>query len=68
MATHQVNFSSKRTASPMYDMVMINATRRICADIPDLNCTITPEEVRITGELNDSDYTQYRRFISGGEQ
>lgn len=68
MNTKHVDFKTKRTGSNMYDLIMVNATKRICNDIPDLNCSITDEEIRIFGDLSESDYAQYRKFISGGEQ
>ena len=59
MGMHPIDYKVARTGSRLFDIVMINAAKRICTDLPGISYEVAPKEIRITGELNDEDYEKY---------
>ena len=68
MGMHQIDYKVMRTGSRLFDIVMINAAKRICTDLPGISYEVAPKEIRITGELNDEDYAKYEKFMFGGDE
>ncbi len=64
---HNVDFTIPRTGSRLFDLVMINAAKRLCTDLPKLSYAVTEREIRITGELNDEEFVKYEDFMTGGD-
>lgn len=64
---HTVDFTIPRTGSRLFDLVMINAAKRLCTDLPKLSYEVKEREIRITGELNDEEFVKYEEFMTGGD-
>ena len=64
---HNVDFTIPRTGSRLFDLVMINAAKRLCTDLPKLSYEVKEREIRITGELNDEEFVKYEEFMTGGD-
>ena len=65
MAMHPIEYKVARTGSRLFDTVMVNAAKRICATLPGLSYEESESELRITGELNDADWARYEEFMFG---
>lgn len=68
MAMHQVDYEVLRSGSKLFDIVMMNAAKKLCEDLPGLSYAMDEKAIRITGELDDGDYEKYLDFMFGGEE
>ena len=64
---HSVDFTIPRTGSRLFDLVMINAAKRLCTDLPKLSYEVQEKAIHITGELNDEEFEKYEEFMTGGD-
>lgn len=67
MDTHKVAYKVFRTGSKLFDIVIINAAKKVCEDIPGLNYEVTEKEICISGELDDEGYAKYQEFMLNNE-
>lgn len=67
MVTHKVDHNILRTGSRLFDLVMGNAAKKLCDDLPGLNYSMEEKVIHIYGELNDEDYKKFQTFMSAGE-
>lgn len=67
MAMHTVDYKIPRTGSRLFDLVMVNAAKRLCMDLPKLKYEVQEKVIYISGELNDEEFEQYEKFMTGGD-
>ena len=59
MEMHKIDYEIKLTGSQLFDVVMYNTAKKLCADFPGLSFEYNENIIRIYGELNDYWYEKY---------
>lgn len=65
MELHKVEYTIPLTGSKLFDVVMYNTAKKLCADYPGLSYEYGKESIRVFGELNDYWYEQYQETMFG---
>ena len=65
---HHVEFEVKLTGSKLFDLVMYNTARKLCADFPGLDFDYGKTEIKISGELNDYWYDKFNETMFSNYQ
>ena len=60
---HKIDYSIKLTGSKLFDMVMYNAAKDLCAEYPGLQFEYSQTEIHIFGELNDYWFQKYQEAM-----
>jgi hypothetical protein len=59
---HKVEYTMELTGSKLFDMVMYNTAKKLCADYPGLSFEYEDRKsIRIFGELEDYWYEKYQK-------
>lgn len=65
MSMHKVEYKIQLTGSIIFDTVMTQTARKLCADFPGLSCEYTAEAIQVQGELDDEMYEKYQVAMFG---
>ena len=68
MNMNKVEYSFNLTGSKLFDIVMYNTAKQLCADFPGLNFEYGKTTIRIYGELDDYWYAKYKESMFGSEE
>ena len=70
MEMHKVEYTLNLTGSKLFDIVMFNTAKSLCADYPGLQFEYSKTQIRIFGELNDYWFAKYNEamFENGAEE
>ncbi|MBQ8975491.1 MAG: hypothetical protein IJ072_07215 [Oscillospiraceae bacterium] len=63
MEMHKIDYTIKLTGSKLFDVVMYNTAKNLCADFPGLTFDYDTTEIRIHGELNDYWFNKYNETM-----
>jgi hypothetical protein len=63
---HKVEYTMELTGSKLFDTVMYNTAKKLCADHPGLSFEYEDRKsIRISGELEDYWYEKYQQTMFG---
>lgn len=65
MTMHQVDYTIQLTGSKLFDIVMYNTAKKLCADYPGLSFDYNEKSIRVYGELDDFWYKKYQNEMFG---
>lgn len=63
MAMNKVDYKVYRSGSKLFDIVMVNTAKKLCAVCPGLQYTVDEKEIKIFGELDDENYKKYMDYM-----
>lgn len=65
MEMKKVEYTIQLTGSKLFDMVMYNTAKKLCADYPGLELDCTETTIRVHGELSEYWYEKYQEEMFG---
>lgn len=63
MEMHKVEYTLNLTGSKLFDVVMFNTAKKLCAEYPGLQFEYDKNTIHIFGELNDYWFTKYNEAM-----
>lgn len=65
MEMKKVEYTIQLTGSKLFDIVMYNTAKKLCADYPGLALECTNTTIRVYGELSEYWYEKYQEEMFG---
>ncbi|MCD8211744.1 MAG: hypothetical protein LUC17_01800 [Oscillospiraceae bacterium] len=62
---HKVEYKIHLTGSIIFDTVMTQTAKQLCADFPGLTCDFSSDGILVKGELDDEMYEKYQAEMFG---